>query len=320
MSRAPSPDKRPGWHWSEYWRSGRADVLTVQTADGSSPVDTASVWQAFGASFEEGARVLDLATGGGHVARNLVRGARDAGRSIAVHGVDYADLGPLAGPSPEGFTLQGGVALESLPFAAATFDGATSQFGIEYADHRAALRELARVLKPGGRALMLLHHADSPIGRSAASQLAAFDTVLGEGAAMRQARRAFTAHLKRLPPPALEAAEAAFRAAVDRMAARLRDDPDFDQARALVGYLHDLATNVRRFGPESALARLDQTDAINDAWRRRQRAQVQAALDETGLAAFLARAGREGLDAVESGEERNARDEPLAWRVGLRRS
>jgi ubiquinone/menaquinone biosynthesis C-methylase UbiE len=44
----------------------------------------------------------------------------------------------------------------SLPFADATFDGATCGYVIEHVpDTRAGLAEIARVLRPGGRLLLL---------------------------------------------------------------------------------------------------------------------------------------------------------------------
>ena len=316
MSRAPSPAKRPGWHWSEYWSSGRVEVMTVDTADGGPPYDTTSLWRDFFQTLEPGARVIDLATGGGHVARI----AAAAGRSFEVVGVDYADLGPHAGAAPQGLTLQGGVALEKLPFPPAAFDAATSQFGIEYAEPRAALAELARVLRPGGRALLLVHHAGSAICRSAAEQVAAFDKVVGEGAAVRQARRVFAAHARRAPADALRSAEATFREAVQRMAGRLTDDPAFAQAAGFVGYLDDLARNAARFEPTSALARLEHAETVNAAWRQRLRGQLAAALDEAGVERFLQRAERAGLERVARQEEHDARGAVIAWRLGLRRA
>jgi demethylmenaquinone methyltransferase / 2-methoxy-6-polyprenyl-1,4-benzoquinol methylase len=90
-------------------------------------------------------RVLDVATGTGMVARALVRryGCR-------VIGLDQsADM--LAAGSAAGRPLvraQG----ERLPFADESFDHVTFTYLLRYVDDPAAtLRELARVVKPGGR-------------------------------------------------------------------------------------------------------------------------------------------------------------------------
>ena len=160
--RVGASDKRQGWHWSDYWRNGRAEVMTIDSAAGAAPLDTAAFWRANLHGIVTGERVLDLATGSGQVAGYAAQVAAECGETAEVIGVDYADIAANARPLPTGVTLKGGVALEALPFEAAQFDVATSQFGIEYADHRAALAELARVCRPGARVFLLLHHADSP--------------------------------------------------------------------------------------------------------------------------------------------------------------
>lgn len=307
-------DKRRGWHWSDYWQSGRVEVMTVDTPTGPSAFDAGPIWARYFADFPTGARLLDLATGSGQVARNAHAAATREGKAFDITGVDYADVIPV-----EGCTLLGGVALEKLPFPTAYFDGASSQFGIEYADTRAALAELSRVLKPGGRVLMLLHHADSQITRQAAAQVSAYDAVMGGGAAIRQARRAFTAHLKAAPPAVLEPAEEAFRDTVRRMAARLQPDTAFNPARQLVGYLDDLAGRMAAYEPVSALKRLDIFEQSNAAWRHRQQAQTQAALDATGLEVFIQRADRVGLGLIEQAGEHDARGGLIGWRLALQR-
>lgn len=317
MSRSASPGRRTGWHWSEYWQSGRSEIMTVDTAGGSVAFDPGPAWRDFFGSFEDGARLLDLATGGGHVARLAHETAIAQGRQFDILGVDYADLGPSGGEIAPGLRLMGGVPLEQLPFPAEWFDGASSQFGIEYADTRLALGELARVLKRGGRARMLIHHAGSAVSRSTASQMVAHDQVLPDDTVIAKARRAYTAHLKRLPREATQAAEENFREAVRRATAKLEPDEAFDQVRYHVDYLSDLAQRIANYAPASALARLDVFEAGVGAWRQRHRSQMKAALDRGGLDAFLQRAERKGLKATTAVEEMDPRGALIAWRVDL---
>lgn len=313
----PSPsEKRRGWHWSDYWRSGRTDVMTVQTAAGPVAFDSEPIWADWFRTFENGARLLDLATGNGQVARYAGGAAAASGKGFAVTGVDYADVEGAGAPLPPGCRLLGGVPLEKLPFPAAAFDGAASQFGIEYADTRAALQELGRVLRPGGRALMLIHHADSVITRQTADQIAAYDAVLGRSGAIRHARRAFTAHLKGLPAVA---AEDALRAAVRQAAERLEPAAAFEPVRYMVGYLDDLARRIAAYEPKSALDRLAVFEAGNAAWRHRQQGQTLAALDGAGLDVFVQRAGRAGLTLTERAEVQDAAGQLIGWRAGFRK-
>ncbi|MDP3655990.1 MAG: methyltransferase domain-containing protein [Brevundimonas sp.] len=316
MSPSPS-EKRRGWHWSDYWRSGRTDVMTVQTAAGPVAFDTRPIWTEWFAAFETGAALLDLATGNGQVAGYASGAAAAGGKTFAITGVDYAEVEAANPRLPADCRLMGGVALEKLPFPAAAFDGAASQFGIEYADTRAALQELGRVLKPEGRTLMLIHHADSVITRQTADQIAAYDAVLGRSGAIRHARRAFTAHLRGSPS---SGPEDALREAVQRAAGRLAPTAAFEPVRYMVGYLDDLARRIASYEPESALARLDVFEAGNAAWRHRQQSQTLAALDGPGLDAFVQRAARAGLELTERAEITDAGGQLIGWRTAFRKT
>jgi ubiquinone/menaquinone biosynthesis C-methylase UbiE len=316
MSPSPS-EKRRGWHWSDYWRSGRTDVMTVQTATGPVAFDTEPVWENWFQSFDTGAHLLDLATGNGQVAGYASVAAAARGKTFAITGVDYADVDAARTRLPADCRMLGGVALEALPFPAASFDGAMSQFGIEYADTRSALQELGRVLKPGGRALMLIHHSDSVITRQTVEQIAAYDAVLGKSGAIRHARRAFTAHLKGLPATA---AEEALRSAVQQAVGRLGATAAFEPVRYFVSYLDDLARGVASWEPESALARLDVFETGNSAWRHRQQSQTLAALDRPGRDLFLLRAERAGLVLTESDEMADAGGQLIGWRLAFRKA
>ena len=101
------------------------------------------------ARVDAGKRVLDVACGTGVAAREAVGRVGPTG---AVAGIDPAP-GMLAvaqrlAPSVE---WREGVA-EDLPFAEQSFDAVVSQFGMMFfADRPKAVREIVRVLKPGGR-------------------------------------------------------------------------------------------------------------------------------------------------------------------------
>jgi demethylmenaquinone methyltransferase/2-methoxy-6-polyprenyl-1,4-benzoquinol methylase len=101
-----------------------------------------------------GQRVLDVATGTGLVALAL---AREGGCSVV--GVDQSEqmlagARQRLGDAPEvaaRITFVQGEA-ERLPFADGEFDALTFTYLLRYVDDRAAtMRELARVVRPGGR-------------------------------------------------------------------------------------------------------------------------------------------------------------------------
>lgn len=113
-------------------------------------------WQSFACRLDADSRVLDLGCGAGVVGQILL----DAREDLHVTGVDFARLPLTLRP---GIELLPETAMESLPFPGRSFGAAVSQFAIEYSDVGATARELVRVLMPGARVSMIVHHADSDI-------------------------------------------------------------------------------------------------------------------------------------------------------------
>jgi demethylmenaquinone methyltransferase/2-methoxy-6-polyprenyl-1,4-benzoquinol methylase len=106
----------------------------------------------------EGASVLDVATGTGDVAIEFARRSR-AGTIV---GVDRSGaMLEVANDKLEKERLSQRVRLMEcdaleLPFATGTFDVVTIAFGLRnLADYALGIREMARLLKPGGRLLIL---------------------------------------------------------------------------------------------------------------------------------------------------------------------
>ena len=103
-------------------------------------------------------RILDIATGTGDMALEIAT----RNLSVQVFGVDFSqrmlDLG-RAKINQKGYdrvvSFQIGSG-ECLPFANESFDGAVCAFGIRnFADVQLGLREFYRILKPGGRVIIL---------------------------------------------------------------------------------------------------------------------------------------------------------------------
>ena len=98
------------------------------------------------ASVRPGTRLLDVATGPGHVA------ARAAERGAAVVGVDVAEsMVALARRRHPGIEFRHGDA-EALPLPGASFDAVVANFALLHLGRpERAAAEFARVLAPGGR-------------------------------------------------------------------------------------------------------------------------------------------------------------------------
>jgi demethylmenaquinone methyltransferase/2-methoxy-6-polyprenyl-1,4-benzoquinol methylase len=103
------------------------------------------------AGLAPGMRVLDLATGTGGVAA----AARDGAEDLTIVGADIS-AGMLAEAKRKRIVTPVQTAGEELPFAANSFDLVSVGFAMRhFADLRGTFREIRRVLKPGGRVLIL---------------------------------------------------------------------------------------------------------------------------------------------------------------------
>lgn len=103
-------------------------------------------------------RILDVATGTGDLALALAHGIRDVrvlGVDISERMLDAARTKVAARGLDDRILLEAGDA-EHLAVADASVDAATVAFGVRnFGDIEAGLRELARVLKPGGTVVIL---------------------------------------------------------------------------------------------------------------------------------------------------------------------
>lgn len=113
------------------------------------------------AAVSPGDRVLDVATGTGDLAFELARGVAPGGEVV---GADFSEAmlkiartKPGAGGSASGVTVRFEAAnAQELPYDDDSFAAATVGFGARnFADLRRGLAEMVRVVRPGGRVVVL---------------------------------------------------------------------------------------------------------------------------------------------------------------------
>ncbi len=132
-------------------------------------------WRRFAVSkagLKAGSWALDVATGTGELALELAREVGPRGRVV---GVDFCEeMLRVAREKVEGGGHEGQIEFkagraEALPFPAEVFDGATIGFALRnVADIGASLREMGRVVKKGGRVVVLeFTQPENPLFRRA---------------------------------------------------------------------------------------------------------------------------------------------------------
>ena len=159
--------------WDSYWHDSRM-LSTVAESSPEAESALEASWRDFFADIPNGAVVLDLACGNGHLALMAARFAQDTSKTFKLHGIDAAAIDPLKYVPKEellkGIEFKGQIPIEALPYETGMFDAVVSQYGIEFADSR-AIGEAARVIKRGGKFCAVTFAANSPPVVQSASKM-----------------------------------------------------------------------------------------------------------------------------------------------------
>ena len=153
--------------WDRYWADGRLAACSGDQGQHYFPI-IQTLWREFFSALFNQAAVLDLATGNGAVLDLARQRAEQLDIAVQLHGVDQARIGPgslLARSKDSGINIEmhGESRIEQLPFTESSFDFVSSQFGIEYSNLDLTVPEVARVIKPGGLLMLIVHRSDSGI-------------------------------------------------------------------------------------------------------------------------------------------------------------
>lgn len=292
--------------WADFWSSesaaptclprGLQEINDAQTA----------LWHDFARILPHQAHVLDLGTGDGAVLKKMQALRTD----LKLTGVDSS---PTLPRSPAGISLLAGVPFESLPFRDATFDAATSQFGYEYGDTKAAAGELARVLRERARLVCAVHKSDGPILAHNLGRRTALRWALDSGW-LDKAREVARA---RATEPVATPAD--FSAAAERAAGEFPQQPVANEFLLALVQTLELGRDRPPAETLEVLGRLE-TKARNEI--ARIDTLERAACDEQRLAAIVSQLADAGFEMGEPDEllERSTR-RGFAWIVwGKRRS
>ena len=305
----------PSWIWSRYWLRDKHDECLTDA------LGLAGLWRDYLSAFDDGARLLDLATGSGEAAEAAADTARKLRRRFDIDAIDSASLpeGLVKRMRKLGVRLMGDIDAAALPFEDGGYDGVFSQFGIEYAARPQAFLEAARMLRAGGRGLFVMHHKESIITRSCAMRLANHRNVIGPTDCFASAKKLFTSYLLGGSPAFLQQAETSFRNEVAMLRLRLGEPPVDPNLVPAVRFLTEIAVMPSRYDPADALRRLKFAQEDVQSWRLRQEAQQAAALDASDLDAIRGWLAQEGIDVAPPEVVRDNNGEIAAWALHFSR-
>jgi ubiquinone/menaquinone biosynthesis C-methylase UbiE len=211
-----------------------------------------------------------------------------------------------------------------IPLESASYDIATSQFGIEYAGLE-AMSEVARIIAPGGQLAVLLHNQEGCIYQECAANLDATQRVLqakfipyavdmfekGFAACRGADRTAYDAAAKQLAPAVSTLESTIERHGVDVAAGifvRLYED---------VGRIHE---NIQRHDPREVLDWLAGMDSELQAYAARMASMCDAAIDRKAFDQLCDRLRRQGFATIRAAAFADSHEQPpLAWALNAAR-
>lgn len=306
-------------HWEVYYRGGELASCPLGPGGGYTG-ELHDAWLTFFSGLPDGARILDIGTGNGAVAFIAREAGAAEGKRYEIHGTDLAQIDPLR-DVPDGPRLFAGirfhaqVATEELPFEAASIDAVSGQYALEYADPDRALREIHRVLKAGGRAQFILHHADSIVAGNARESLRQAALVLEETTIFRRLRRFLEA--QRRTPSAARNARASLAGAVEtlRQAAARSKNPMI--LNVTIDAVQKILATRQSTGPAALGLEIERIESNTRASVHRLRDLVRTSKTEAEATQLAEMARSHGFTTLELAPQYHAIHNLVGWRMRL---
>lgn len=249
-------------------------------------------WRRFFETLSDGARILDICTGNGAVARLAADAARVRNLNVTIDAVDSAMIHPTGlGPGANMIRFSPRTPAEDLPFPDSSFDVIVGQYALEYTDVERTLAELRRVSRPAADIRFVTHAAGSVVVQGAKRQIEDTERLIATGIfeAAEELAKAFGSGAD---PVGVDNARRNFANALQalQVAARTTDDVQMYQNVGTV-IVHAIQ-HQHQVGSGPVLDKITETAAAIKAHRGRLSAMRRAALDESRVQALAATAER----------------------------
>jgi ubiquinone/menaquinone biosynthesis C-methylase UbiE len=306
-------------HWEAYYRGGALASCPLGPQSGYT-LELRDIWLEFFTALPDGARILDIGTGNGAIALIAAQAAAAAAKHFEIHGTDLAQIDPVH-DVPDGARLFAGirfhpqVATERLPFEAASFDAASGQYALEYTDPDQSLPEIHRILKPGGAAQFVLHHAESIVARNARESLAHSALVLEDTKVLRRLRRLLEA--ERRSQAAVRTSRESLAAALETLARSARLSANPLTLDVTIDAVRKLMQAHGRLTPAALDREIDRFEGDLRAAARRLEDLVRCGQTQAQIERIVARARTAGFLADEAQLQHHGGGHLVGWRLRL---
>lgn len=308
--------------WEDFYRGGSL-ATGPAGANGAYDLEVADAWRGFFASLPRQARLLDIGTGNGVLAVMARDFARSIGSEWAIDATDLALIDPprhVDGGADRfaGITFHPGIATERLPFPDGHFDAVIGHYALEYADTAAALEAIHRVLRSGGSAQFVLHHAQSALVESARRSLEESDIVLRQQRIHRKLHKLVTLDASRGPAlgSAREELVEGIRTIKAAWEAARQARPGGGRVLEVTLDAVQKLLDARRTMDAALVGReVERAEQSVRLGARRLGDLVRTALDADGMAALLASAAGAGFVRIEHFELKHDLRHLVGWQV-----
>lgn len=318
--------------WSSYWKGRR--LSCVQSGHGIRyPEILEQLWREYFRLLDDHAVLLDIGTGNGAIAIVANDIARELDRAYEIHAADQSDIDPPAylrgtGLVTDGIIFHANTPAEKTDFDDVRFDVITGQYALEYTNLEATVRELARLLKPGGRARFVLHKRGSRVYEQTQKQIRDLQVLRVDLQLLDKAREmmraVYACESEGLSDNASRERMQLSRAAFFSAAKTLHEIAPHSAYRKMFSDVLKILAHYwntrRQHALETFLERMDELELELSTTEQRHRAMCDSALDAEGIEQLETLFDEHGFtDAtLRTVEDRDA-GAVLGWDLALRK-
>jgi ubiquinone/menaquinone biosynthesis C-methylase UbiE len=287
LNSPPLPDST--FAWDQYWRDGRLASCGGEGGANYQPA-IAEGWRRFFNTLPDGARVLDVCTGNGAVARLAAEAASARNHHVIIDAVDSAAIHPVKlGSHADMIRFSPRICAEELPFPDACFDVIVGQYAIEYTDVERTLAELKRVSRQTADIRFVTHASGSVVVQEAKRQLDEAERLMATG--VFEAAEVLAKASALTPNEQLEARRH-FHEALQSLQLAARSAADLTMYQNVGTVIVHAIQHQHLVGSRLVLDKISETATAIRAHQGRLSAMRQAALDASGAQALSATAER----------------------------